>query len=463
MRPIVEIQIGYRYTLWVVFHIDMLKRGTLPQDVCSLGTFLRAWRRNVDNLAQAAVCDIHSGMFVFAIRPLSRACGVFPVSISVYSEVGWLRARKATTFTKCGLCEYLIYCIQTTQDASRLGLMRRLSLHHNFQAAQRRAFNDLVEQSCRDPCSMVVFSIDKMDQQKSILPHSNTLRSTSLFKNGTRFVTGLVGVLLPALTKSAWVFTTFEDHMHGSSFQCSLALEVLLIIFRSLGRLPTRVVLGADNTFKESKNTIMLYFCVWALSNLKGSGLVYLELAFLMTGHTHGPVDAWFAYAMRALLGLSYANLEAMIGHLQQRMPHPPFWQHSRDIYEWKDSRPAWCKLTSQYVKGVGWPHAFRMYLDDAGSCLIQTKRWLTDEHWSTPQVLLDSEGVARLVGFDPPIVEPNWDRGAQGRHTNRDALLSWVAKLSDLMSVRGVDGWTPADVERLRKAGYFYFDMSAN
>ena len=117
-------------------------------------------------------------------------------------EVGWLRARKTTEFTKCGLCEFLVRKIQGSAPGTELRdrLMSRLQLHHQWQSEQRRAINNLIEESRRDPHSMVVFSIDKMDQQKSVLPHSFAMRASQFMNGGCRLAVGLIGMLLYAIT-----------------------------------------------------------------------------------------------------------------------------------------------------------------------------------------------------------------------------------------------------------------------
>ena len=172
-----------------------------------------------------------------------------------------------------------------------------------------------------------------------------------------------------------------------------------------------------------------------------------------MAGHTHGPVDRWFALAMQALFGSSYATLESMFGLLQARLKEGVMWEHSKDVYQWKESRPAWCNIDANHVKNIGLPHWFRLHVDRAGQCVIESKRWLTESTWSPSQVLLDAAGMTRLRGFEPTSQTPDWDRSTPGRHSNRDGMRSWLDKLQKLMDVNRVDNFTSADTEHLRKA----------
>eukprot|EP00974_Lingulodinium_polyedra_P089828 8708528-Lingulodinium_polyedra.AAC.1 len=61
-----------------------------------------------------------------------------------------------------------------------------------------------------------------MDQQKSIIPRSSSMKATSFMRNGSRIVVGLAAVLIPALTSDCLCHSSFEDYSHGSNFQRSL-------------------------------------------------------------------------------------------------------------------------------------------------------------------------------------------------------------------------------------------------
>jgi hypothetical protein len=188
--------------------------------------------------------------------------------------------------------------------------MDRLMKHYRFQGLQRAALETFIQASRLRPLDALLFSIDKMDQQKSIFPYSWSQRRSSTFKQGARIVTSIIGVLLYALSKGALIYTAFEDMQQGSSFQSSLFIDILLLIAGSLGDLPKTLQINADNTHKETKNTIVLFFCVWLLANLDDTRLTTIELLFLMVGHTHGPVDGFFADLNKALLGQSYGTVK---------------------------------------------------------------------------------------------------------------------------------------------------------
>lgn len=326
--------------------------------------------------------------------------------------------------------------------------MSRLALHHGFQGAQRQALSNLLEESRRNPTDLLVLQIDKMDQLKSTIPHVHAMRATQLMKNGKRFVVGITCVLVPGLSEHPITITSFEDTEHGASFQASIMLQVMRMIRASFGTLPRKLVWAADNTSKETKNTICAFFFVWCLANLAGE-VDEIQTAYLMTGHTHNEVDRWFSYAMRALSGETYFTLENMFSILEAKLSHPPVWVHARDVYNFRDRehRPAGVNVDAQHVRGIAAPHHFRFLLDAAGNCIVQTKRWLSDLSWSQPQVLVPAEAVRRLRGWDFPVSTPSWDRNQQGeREPERDAYLSWIEKLGNLDIAQ-------PHLERLRQA----------
>ena len=57
------------------------------------------------------------------------------------------------------------------------------------------------------------------------------------------------------------------------------------------------LTIHADNTGKETKNTIVMYFFAWFLANMKHFALREMQMIFLMCGHTHDLVDRFFSMA----------------------------------------------------------------------------------------------------------------------------------------------------------------------
>ena len=95
--------------------------------------------------------------------------------------------------------------------------------------------------------------------------------------------------------------TTFDGFKVSSNMVCSTHLQLFLLLKQELGRMPDTVFIHADNTPKESKSTIAIFFLIWIFIQLEGGSLTDFHLVFLMVGHTHDLVDAYFAQVSMAL------------------------------------------------------------------------------------------------------------------------------------------------------------------
>lgn len=356
------------------------------------------------------------------------------------TELPWIKRRpSAGPFTHCGLCDYLKWMMQQSRDkAARESVAEILGEHFEFQAAQRAFMSQVFQESVSDPSEVLAVSWDKMDQAKTIVPRIVALSNTQFMKGGSRLVVSLIGVLAPAILKRPLLYTIFEDQVHGADMIASLMLDVLQESTEVMGQLPRRLFIQADNTSKETKNTIALYAAAWLLVQLRGTRLQCIEFGYLVVGHTHDLIDAMFAYVSKALAGQDFLSLHEMMNVLRNKMTTPPIWKHLKDVYAFKDHQPQ--KLSSRCVKGVSQPNHVRIFWStDAGSVLVQSKHWLTSPEWSPAMVLLETEDVRSLSMLFPPVVEPCWD----------DSFLtqaqSWFQKLRELlqagnMQTSGVD-----------------------
>ena len=326
------------------------------------------------------------------------------------TELPWIKRRPtAGPFTHCGLCDYLKWTMARCSDkGGREKLASILGEHFQFQAAQRVAMSQIFRESEEHPEDLVAVAWDKMDQAKTIVPRVVALANTQFMKGGARLVVSLVGVLAPCLFKQPLVYTILEDQVHGGDMVASLMLDVLEEAVGIKGQLPRRFFIQADNTVKETKNTIALFAAAWLLIQLKGTRLTCIEFGYLVVGHTHGLIDAMFAYISKALAGRDFYSVEEMVAILQNTMKNPPFWKHLRDIYSFKDAQPH--SLSSKRVKGISQPNNVRIFWGSGGNLLVQSRHWLTSESWGEALVLLDQTEVIQVGQLFPEIVEPAWD-----------------------------------------------------
>ena len=327
------------------------------------------------------------------------------------TELPWIKRRpSAGPFTHCGLCDYLKWMMQQSRDkVARENVAEILGEHFEFQAAQRAYMSQVFQESASDPSEVLAVSWDKMDQAKTIVPRIVALSNTQFMKGGSRLVVSLIGVLAPAILKRPLLYTILEDQVHGADMIASLMLDVLQESTEIMGELPRRLFIQADNTSKETKNTIALYAAAWLLVQLRGTRLQCIEFGYLVVGHTHDLIDAMFAYISKALAGQDFLSVHGMMNVLREKMTQTPIWKHLKDVYAFKEHQPH--KLSSQCVKGVSQPNNVRIFWStDGQSILVQSKHWLTSPEWSPAMVLLEREDVQSLSMLFPPVVQPCWD-----------------------------------------------------
>ena len=303
---------GRKHYYWAAYYRDRQQKEAPPNQIASLTRFLLAWR----------------------------------------TELPFIEVRsRSGLFTHCGLCDYLRTVISLAIDAeTKRESVMRLGEHYDFQAAQRIAMSNIIAESERDPTELFAVSWDKMDQAKTIIPRIQALANTHFHKGGSRIVVSLIGCLAPCAWKRPLFYTVFEDQKHGGNMIGGLLVDVLIEAKSAIGMLPRRVFVQANNTGKETKNTIVVWAVVWVLVHLKHTRLESVELGYLMVGHTHDLVDAVFAYVNRALHGIDLLSLPELFDHLQGAMKTPPMWKHLRDVYDFKGSQPGY--LSTNRIKG---------------------------------------------------------------------------------------------------------------
>lgn len=341
-------------------------------------------------------------------------------------------------FTHCGLCDFMKLLIGSTHDAGmKHELILRLGDHYEFQAAQRVAVSTVFAESTRNPREILAFAWDKMDQAKNIIPRVKSLANTQFMKGGTRLVVSLVGVLCPGITQRPIFYTVFEDQVQGSNMICSLLIDCLLEAVGAIGCLPRALFLQADNTRKETKNTITLFCAVWLLCQLQHTRLESIEFAYLVVGHTHDLIDACFAYvskvdvgsprrrhgrhsgtigcrvslrrrlddSTKAVHGLDILSVPDFFNVLTKRMKNPPLWKHLRDVFPFHENQPS--RFSSRYVQGIQIPNHVRISWGRSGTINVQAKRWVTSPTWSDPIVLCTPDQVKELR----ELFFPTWSR----------------------------------------------------
>lgn len=394
----------YEEYFYSVYYRDCVTRETPAGHVASLSYFLHVWR----------------------------------------TELPWVKLRAPSgPFTHCGLCDFMRMIISATQDSAvKNKLLLRLGDHYQFQAAQRIAASNMFATSQRDPSTLLAVSWDKMDQAKNIIPRVKSLSNTQFMKGGTRLVVSLVGVLCPSVTQRPIFYTVLEDQVQGSDMICSLLIDVLIEAAGALGQLPRHFFIQADNTPKETKNTITLFAAVWLLCQLRDTRLESIEFGYLVVGHTHDLIDATFAYVSKAVHGQDILSMPNFFSALSAKMKNPPMWKHLRDVFQFKENQPDY--LSSRHIHGIALPNNLRVSRGRSGEINVQTKRWMTSPTWSDPVILCKAAQVEQLRGSFFPCLQPEWPKGFE------TSAMNWLTKLKNLLAAAGKDVGPLSHCERV-------------
>lgn len=345
-------------------------------------------------------------------------------------EVPWLVVCKSVCmFVRCGVCEYLKLLIEQTprdQESLRTALRSRLGAHFQFQAAQRLAQGRLEEEAQQSQGRIWFMKIDKMDQKKAVTPTIWSQLSTALFKDlDKRLVTGLIGSMWHGtLHTTHHMRSVFDDCEHGSEMQCSAILMNLHAVACAEGHLPDVFYIGADNTYKETKNRHTLWFEIWLLCVLRHTNLYQINNTFLMVGHTHDALDRFFSRFVAAISGHDFYTVEELFEIANRNLNYCTLKTgHLSQVWHWKEL--AANPLTHD-ISGLGQVHAIRLFRSDG--IYMQWKQWMTSEDWSAPVRVVAPEDVATLASFRPSACRMEFAKGGQ-------ELLDWIGKFEQWCS----------------------------
>ena len=344
-------------------------------------------------------------------------------------ELPWLMVAKSICkFVKCGLCEYLKFQINITSrgEAWLIIMMRsRLGIHFTFQSAQRVALTNLEEACAQSNGKKWYTSIDKMDMHAVNFPTLWGQLASPLFKQGTRILAAINGSSWHGPRETQWhIRTMFEDIEHGSDMQMStLTMNFVEAVARD-GNMPEELVINTDNTPKETKNNIAVWWMIWllCLSLVNGLPLWSMLLVNLIVGHTHGRVDRFFSRLRVALNGHDYFTMEQFIEIVTKALRGFNIrFSHLSCAWAWKEGL-----ATLQLPEFVGMRRAHCLNVfRERGAIWVKWKQYMTSDSWSRPLCIVRPSLVQRIASFRPA------QRQQAFKPTHTAHLLSWLDKFA--------------------------------
>ena len=226
-----------------------------------------------------------------------------------------------------------------------------------------------------------------------------------------RIVAGIIGCMSFGTRNITHLMTTvFQDCSHGANMQSSCILKNLHKVAMAEGHVAEEIDVGADNTPKETKNQVTVWFAVWLLCSLSDTELWALSFLFQLVGHTHNKLDRFFSRLSVILKGRDYFTVVGMLRIAAQHLRTCEFTpDHLDQVWNWHGlkTQPWFRKMT-----GLARVHAIRIYRSN-GICM-QWKQWMTDDEWSKPALLVPADMIATVAAWRPdevPMRFPNPDR----------------------------------------------------
>ena len=205
--------------------------------------------------------------------------------------------------------------------------------------------------------------------------------------------------------------------------QCSILTRQLHRTACKEGRLPVTLYIGADNTPKETKNTTNIVWGIWLLSTLRGTSLREIQWEYPLVGHTHGTLDRFFSRLICSLRGRTYYTLSEMSDVTKQNLKGFNLnWSHHGSSYDWTYLRTVYGIEFHRY-RNV---HCVSLFVDHMG-LWVKWKQFVSDQHWSTPRMVIEHDRLAMFATAKPPLVEHQFSEEAKAKHVNfLDKLETW-------------------------------------
>ena len=171
----------------------------------------------------------------------------------------------------------------------------------------------------------------------------------------------------------------FEALLRGKS-RC---LESLKRVEPDAGRgavpLPKNLYLQLENSAKDNKNQYLMAF----LSLLTTRGVFKeIQVGFLLVGHTHEDIDAYFSHLSKALKSKNtfvVADLMKAFMESQELSFLPEFIQ---EVGDFKSFVKGYLCSGATRLIGLGEMHLFRFYVESDGNPVMKYKKSAVDSSW---------------------------------------------------------------------------------
>ena len=220
----------------------------------------------------------------------------------------------------------------------------------------------------------------------------------------------------------------FEDIEHGSDMQMS-TLTLNLFEAVALDRnMPEELLINTDNTAKETKNNICMWWMIWFLCVCEDNRLPLWSMLLinLIVGHTHSKCDRFFSRIRAALNGHDYYTMEQMIEIVVKALRgFNVHFAHLNSAWSWRDELKT---LGLPEFKGLRRVHCINFFRGEGG-IWVKWKQFMTSTEWSTPLLVVRPACVHWIASFRPT------QRKQDFKADHKNDLLNWLMKFKDSLS----------------------------
>ena len=201
--------------------------------------------------------------------------------------------------------------------------------------------------------------------------------------------------------------------------------------------LPPNLFLQLDNSAKDNKNQYLMAF----LSLLTARGVFKeIQVGFLVVGHTHEDIDAYFSHLSKELKQSStyiMADLMKAFMKSQKLAFLPEVIQEVADLKSFVQSYQ--CSGTERLL-GISNMHLIKFYVDSEGVPVMKFKKSAVDAEWeprNKPPIKIwkeDEHGRPTLPTGSPKPVpfKPMWGVEEQNLSGNQDIARDKARKATE-------------------------------
>ncbi|KAL3697928.1 hypothetical protein R1sor_012004 [Riccia sorocarpa] len=343
------------------------------------------------------------------IRSKMLAMNLAPISKIAFNDI-WRKdfpnygIHTSSAFAKCDDCLlFMNMLLRDRKSAERAKWEHRREMHLKHQMSGRNEYYSHREMSTRTPSLYLSFIHDAIYHAKTYVPRlSDKLKS--LMGHVTPLPLKVVGIINHGHEPNVMAHTTVLEKK-GLSWEEYFDLQQQQDIGegRRLRMLPPNLYIQLDNSAKDNKNWAVMAFC----SELVARGCCKtITMSFLVVGHTHEDVDAFFSKVNASQAGKSIESLPHFLEVVHNVQSSKAYLRLIHEVADYK-------RHVADYIvkiEGQSAPVAFKFWMRD-NIPVYQVKetycgKWVS-EHGRTLWKRQDPESPTNFNVQLPPDQNP--------------------------------------------------------